>query len=185
MRLFTAIDLPADVIENLDALLTRLKPSARIHWSPPENLHITTKFIGEWPEERLAELITVLRALPARTAIPITIEELGFFPNARAPRVFWAGVHGGETLAQLARETEDALAALGILKEQRAYSPHLTLARIKTPGKQPGLLQAVEKLTSAEFGRFSADRFFLYRSKTTPTGSVYTQVAEFPFRSES
>ena len=86
----------------------------------------------------------------------------------------------GEPLAQLARETEDALAALGIAKEQRPYSPHLTLARIKTPGKQPALLQAVAALPSLEFGRFTAGRFFLYHSKTAPSGSVYTQLAEFP-----
>ncbi|SRR5579864_1445092 len=185
MRLFTAIDLPPEVISNLESLLTRLKPAARINWSPPENLHITTKFIGEWPEERLHELTAALRALPPRPAIPIAIEKLGFFPNPHAPRVFWAGVHAGDPLVQLARETEDALAALGIAKEQRAYSPHLTLARIKTPGKQPALLQAVAALPSLDFGSFTADRFFLYRSKTAPTGSVYTKLGEFPFRTES
>jgi len=182
MRLFVAIDLPPAVIANLESLLAQLKPSAHINWSPIENLHITTKFIGEWPEERLPELTTALHALPPRPAIPIVVEKLGFFPNPHAPRVFWAGVHGGDVLTQLARETEEALAALGIAKEQRPYSPHLTLARIKTPGKQPALLQAVAKLSSLDFGNFTADRAFLYRSKTAPTGSVYTQVAEFPFR---
>lgn len=184
MRLFTAIDLPSDIIAILESLLTRLKPAARISWSPIENLHITTKFIGEWPEDRLAELTTALRTLSPRPVIPIVIEKLGFFPNPHAPRVFWAGVHAGEPLVQLARETEAALAALGIAKEQRPYSPHLTLARIKTPGKQPGLLQAVAALPSLDFGRFTADRFFLYHSKTAPSGSVYTQLAEFPFRIE-
>jgi len=185
MRLFVAIDLPSEVIANLESLLTRLKPAARINWSPIENLHITTKFIGEWPEDRIAELTAALHALPARPAILIAIEKLGFFPNPHAPRVFWAGVDAGEPLTQLARETEDALAALGIAKEQRPYSPHLTLARIKTPGKQPALLQAVAVLPSLEFGRFTADRFFLYRSQTAPSGSVYTQLAEFPFRIEN
>jgi 2'-5' RNA ligase len=181
MRLFVAIDLPPDVIANLESLLARLKPAARISWSPIENLHITTKFIGEWPEGRTAELTATLRTLPARPAIPIAIEKLGFFPNPHAPRVFWAGVHAGEPLAQLARETEDALAALGIAKEQRPYSPHLTLARIKTPGKQHALLQAVAALPSLDFGIFTADRFFLYRNQTAPSGSVYTKTSEFRF----
>jgi 2'-5' RNA ligase len=180
MRLFVAIDLPPDVIANLESLLARLKPAAHINWSPIENLHITTKFIGEWPEDRLPELTSALRMLPARPAIPIAIEKLGFFPNPHSPRVFWAGVHGGDALAQLARETEEALAALGIEKEQRPYSPHLTLARIKTPGKQPPLLQAVAALPSLDFGRFTADRFFLYHSKTAPSGSVYDKFAEYP-----
>ena len=180
MRLFVAIDLPPAVIASLESLLARLQPTAHINWSSIENLHITTKFIGEWPEDRLSELTAALRTLPPRPAIAIAIEKLGFFPNPHAPRVFWAGVHGGDALTQLARETEDALATLGIAKEQRPYSPHLTLARIKTPGKQPALLQAVANLPSLDFGRFTADRFFLYRSKTAPSGSVYTKLAEFP-----
>lgn len=180
MRLFTAIDLPPDVLDNLESLIARLKPAARINWSPVANLHLTTKFIGDWPEERLDELIAALGSLPARPAISIAIEKLGFFPNPHSPRVFWAGVHAGDALAQLARETEDALAALGIAKEQRPYSPHLTLARIKNPGKQSALLQAVADLPSLDFGGFTADRFFLYHSKTAPTGSIYTQLAEFP-----
>jgi 2'-5' RNA ligase len=181
MRLFTAIDLAGDVLANLEALLVRLKHAARIGWSPPENLHITTKFIGEWPEDRLSELTAALQALPARPAISVAIEKLGFFPNPHSPRILWAGVHAGDPLTQLARETEDALATLGVEREQRPYSPHLTLARIKTPGKQPALLQAVAKLPSLDLGRFVADRFFLYRSKITPSGSVYTRLAEFLF----
>ncbi len=181
MRLFTAIDLPQEIVATLTALLARLKPTASINWSPPQNLHITTKFIGEWHEDRLPELTAVLTALPPRPVIHIAIEKLGFFPNPHSPRIFWTGVHAGDALAQLARDTEDALAPLGIAKEQRPYSPHLTLARIKTPGKQPGLLQAVAGLPSLDFGSFTADRFCLYRSQTAPSGSVYTKLAEFMF----
>jgi RNA 2',3'-cyclic 3'-phosphodiesterase len=179
MRLFTGMDLPPDIVANLEDLLLRLKPSAQINWSPPRNLHISTKFIGEWPEERLAELKAALAGLPAREAIPVSIERLGFFPNPHSPRVFWAGIHAGDGLASLARDTEAALIPLGVAKEDRAYTPHLTLARIKTPGKQPALLQAVAKLPSLEFGSFVADRFYLYQSRTAPSGSVYTKLAEF------
>jgi len=181
MRLFTAIDLPEELVASLSRLLAGLKPAARINWIPPQNLHITTKFIGDWPDERLPELTTTLHVVPRRSAIAIAIEKLGFFPNPHSPRVFWAGVHGGDALAELARDTENALATLGIAKEERPYSPHLTLARIKTPGKQPALLQAVAKLPSLEFGSFLADSFYLYRSQTAPSGSVYTKLAEFPF----
>ena len=181
MRLFIGIDLTPEVIANLEGLLERLKPAAQINWSPPRNLHITTKFVGEWPEERLAELKSALGTMPGRQPMTIAIQKLGFFPNPHAPRVFWAGVHAGENLASLAHATEDALVPSGIAKEERAYSPHLTLARIKTPGKQPALLQAVAKLPSLDFGSFVADRFYLYQSRTAPTGSVYTKLAEFPF----
>ncbi|HXI43129.1 MAG TPA: RNA 2',3'-cyclic phosphodiesterase [Bryobacteraceae bacterium] len=180
MRLFIGIDLPPEVIANLEDLLQRLKSSAQINWSPARNLHITIKFIGEWPEARLPELESALAALPTHQPIKIAIEKLGFFPNPHSPRFFWAGVHAGDDLATLARVTEEALAPLGIAREERPYSPHLTLARIKAPGKQPALLQAVAKLPSLDFGRFAADRFYLYQSRTGPTGSVYTKLAEFP-----
>ena len=181
MRLFAAIDLSAEVVGNLEDLLRQLQPAAQINWSPPANLHITTKFIGEWPEDRLPQQTEALATLSSRGPLSIAVEKLGFFPNPHAPRVFWAGVRAGEGLAQLVRDTETALAPLGIAKEDRAFSPHLTLARIKTPGKQTALLQAVAKLSSLDFGNFVADRFYLYRSKTAPTGSVYTKLAEFPF----
>jgi 2'-5' RNA ligase len=181
MRLFAAIELPVEVVGNLEDLLRRLQPAAKINWSPPENLHVTTKFIGEWPEDRLPELTAALNTLPMRAPISIAVEKLGFFPNPHAPRVFWAGVHAGEGLAQVARDTETALVPLGVAKEDRPFSPHLTLARIKTPGRQTALLQAIAALPSLDFGNFVADRFYLYRSKTAPTGSVYTKLEEFPF----
>src|ERR1051326_5892013 len=92
MRLFIALDLPEDVVHNLETALERLKPSARIQWSPPANMHITTKFIGEWPEDRLGELKSALAAIPARDPIAVNIHRVGFFPNPHSPRVFWCGV---------------------------------------------------------------------------------------------
>ena len=183
MRLFTAVDIPPDVVRALDQLIAALKPAARIKWSPAANLHITTKFIGEWPDRRLAELTQTLRGLVKREPIPIEVRDLGFFPNARAPRVFWAGVHAPPILAELARETDRALAGLGVPLEARAFSPHLTLARIKEPVPLDRLHEAIAALPSTAFGAFSVDRFYLYQSTLNPSGSVYTQLAEFPFQS--
>ena len=181
MRLFAGIDLPPDVIWNLSRLVDALRPKAKIKWSPPENLHITTKFIGEWPEERTEELTGALMNLPAREPIEIAVRGLGWFPNPHAPRVFWAAVKAGAELAALARETEDTLARLGVVREPRGFSPHLTLARIKDPVPLAMLRQSVAALDSDEFGAFTADRFYLYRSEREPGGSVYTKLAEYPF----
>ena len=180
MRLFTALDLSAEVTGNLERLLDRLRPAASIQWSPTANLHITTKFIGEWPEERLDELQAALAALPSRASIPVHIRKVGFFPNPHAPRIFWCGIEAAG-LDLLAAETDRATSALGIACETRAYSPHLTLARIKqSPDVQP-LREAIVALPSLDFGRFEARSFFLYRSDLRATGSVYTKLAEFPF----
>jgi 2'-5' RNA ligase len=179
MRLFTALDLPAEVAGNLEDLLRRLRPTARIRWSPPENLHITTKFIGEWPEARLDELKSALAAIPARAPIAMRIHNLGFFPNARAPRIFWCGIDA-PGLAGLAEATDGATAALGIARETRPFSPHLTLGRIKDRVNIEALNQAIAGLASAEFGCFEARSFFLYLSQLRPSGSVYTKLAELP-----
>src|SRR5271166_2074651 len=131
MRLFTGLDLSPEVVRALDALLDRLRPVARLKWSPPANLHITTRFIGEWPAERLADLRAALGGIPSHPAIPIHIRNLGFFPNPHSPRILWAGVEAAPDLAALASETDHALSPLGLKPEDRPFSPHLTLARIK------------------------------------------------------
>jgi 2'-5' RNA ligase len=179
MRLFVGIGLPDAVVEALSALLGRLRPTAPVKWSPAENLHITTKFIGEWPENRLQEMIAVLQRVerPAEK-LEIEIGGLGWFPNPNRPRVFWAGVHS-PGLAGLAAATDRETSQLGVAMEERAYSPHLTLARIKDPAPLAALRQAVANLDSAEFGRFAPSAFSLYHSKTGSSGSVYTKLAEF------
>jgi 2'-5' RNA ligase len=179
MRLFTGLDVPAEVVANLEELFRRLKPTARIGWSPLANLHVTTKFIGEWPEERLGELTAALAGIPARGAIPMRMRRVGFYPNPHSPRNFWCGIEA-PGLAELAADIDAATTTLGIASERRAFSPHLTLARIKERVELQPLREAIVALPTLEFGAFQADRFFLYQSKLRPTGSVYTKLAEFP-----
>ncbi len=181
MRLFTALDLPPAVVRALEALLVRLRPAARLKWSPPANLHITTRFIGEWPSERLPELHAALATIPSHPPIPISVGKLGFFPNPHSPRVFWAGIEASPDLAALAAETDRVLEPLGLQPEGRPFSPHLTLARLKEPVPLVALRETIAALPSLDFGSFTADRFFLYQSRLHPTGSVYIKLAEFPF----
>lgn len=180
MRLFTGIDLPAEVRRNLVKLLTALRPHARLKWSPVENLHITTKFIGEWPPGRLEEMKSALAGIAPPGAIEIAVRDIGWFPNARNPRVFWAGIAAPPALSELARATEDVLERLGIAREDRPFSPHLTLARIKEPVPLDALRRAIEALPSTDFGKFTADRFHLYLSERGSSGASYTQLASYP-----
>jgi 2'-5' RNA ligase len=182
MRLFTALDLPPEVTGSLEELLRRLRPTARINWSPPANLHITTKFIGEWPEARLGELQRALGAMPAGPPIAVRIHGLGFFPNAHAPRSFWCGIDA-PGLDRLAAATDAATATLCIARETRPFSPHLTLGRIKDRADTGELQGAIGGLVSTGFGSFEARSFCLYLSQLRPTGSVYTKLAEFPLSS--
>lgn len=174
MRLFVALDLPDSILQTLDTLLATLKPAARVQWNSAANLHITTKFIGEFPEARLPELKQALRSISQTNPIPVRVEGFGWFPNPHAPRVFWTGVCG--PLANLASKTAAATAALGVPKETRDFHPHLTLAKIKDRIDLAPLRQAVAQLDSVEFGAFEARSQFLYLSKN----SVYTKLEEFP-----
>jgi RNA 2',3'-cyclic 3'-phosphodiesterase len=182
MRLFTGISLPQDLIDDLTRLLDRLRPAAHVKWSPPYNLHITTKFIGEWPEERKQELVSTLQKLPGRNPIDIAIDGLDWLPNSKSPRIFFAGLKAGPELKELADDTDKALAGLDIPRETRPFRPHLTLARINDSAVPlDPLRSAIRGLESQEFGRFTVSNFHLYLSKPGPAGSIYTQLAEFPF----
>jgi len=179
MRLFVALDIPAEIKDALRCFVDRLRPTANIGWSTVDNLHVTTKFIGEWPEPRLDEMKHALNSVPFNGAIDITVKGLGWFPNPRRPRVFWAGVKGGERLQSLAQATERTVAGLGVPIEERDYSPHLTLARIREDVPLYRLHQTIEAFPAGcgfDFGSYTATQFFLYLS----AGGKYTQLAGFP-----
>ena len=188
MRLFTGLDIPAREKQELDRLIQRFRPIApALRWSDAENLHVTTKFIGDWPETRLAELSTALANVPRCGPIEVRLSGLGWFPNPHQPRIFWVSVKVPPALPALARATEEELAvAFGITTEARAYTPHLTLARIPAGPTSPGielalLRREVASLASPDFGLFLATAFHLYRSDPQPGGrSLYTKLATFP-----
>ena len=182
MRLFTALDLSSDVLMRLERLTSALRPEAQINWSPLDNLHITTKFIGEWPEARLEDLHQALNELTVRAPFQVEVKDLGWFPNERSPRVFWVGVHAGDLLAALARDTEERLLALGVKKEDRKFAPHLTLARIKGPVPLTRLREKAGQMQPAAVGRFFVSQFCLFRSDPGSNASIYRKLREYPFQ---
>jgi 2'-5' RNA ligase len=175
MRLFTAIDIPEEILATLEKVVGQLRPTAPIAWSRTANLHVTVKFIGSWAEERLEELKAALASIRPPPPIAVQIRGLGFRRS-----VFLCGVVAPE-LARLAAATERATSRLGIERETRTYFPHLTLARIKKkPCDLRPLRAAAAAIDSGDFGTFEASRFFLYESRPQSGGSVYTKLAEFP-----
>lgn len=180
MRLFCGFSLAYEVRRNIELLLQHLRPQADISWTPSDNLHITTKFIGEYPDERLPQLRETIGALPPTGAFKLGIRGIGWFPNPHQPRVLFAGVDAPPALSELASSTDAALAALGVKLESRPYNPHLTLGRIKPPSDLANLRRAIAALPSSDFGVFNASRHLLYLSKTEPEGTRYSVLAEFP-----
>jgi 2'-5' RNA ligase len=179
MRLFTGIALPPHVLDNLAQVLKDLRPLAPLKWSPVENLHITSKFIGEWPEARLRELGHALENLSSTGGFEVSIAGFGYFPNPLNPRTLFAGIQAGPELPELAHRIDEALRPLGVAPENRPYSPHLTLARIKNENIRK-LREHIAKMTKFDFGKFQVSEFHLYLSKTGPSGSIYTKLLTYP-----
>jgi 2'-5' RNA ligase len=180
LRLFTGIATPRAVEARIDELVRQLKPLAAIRWSPTSNFHITTKFIGAWPEDRLQEIKDALAGVPRTGAFKIAIRGLGFFPDAQRPRSFWIGVDGGAELKSLASRIDQTCSQLGVVAEKKPYTPHLTLARTEPKAKLEALHMALEKMGSPLLGEFDATVFHLYLSQPGRSGAIYTSLEEFP-----
>jgi RNA 2',3'-cyclic 3'-phosphodiesterase len=192
MRLFAALDIADDVRRRINTFLDGVRgfaPDAR--WLHPQSMHVTLKFIGEKSEEEVEKIKHALETIAA-DAFDMIFRGYGFFPSARAPRVFWIGIEGSPKLASLAATVDEILARLDIAKEEHAYTPHLTLARgaggsgsprrLKHDHPNSGFQRLQEKLAALpapEFGTMTAREFFLYRSQPSPSGSKYTKLAGF------
>ena len=185
MRLFTGISLSPNVVDRLSAAVETLRPTAYLNWSPVENLHITCRFIGEWPEDRLPDLTRALGTFTLAGPIPIHISRFGFFPNPHHPHSFFAGVQSGPELSNLATAINRALLPLGLAPENRPYFPHVTLARIKRDSDIRALREHIAAMTDFDFGAFDASDFHLFVSKPATRGSVYTKLATYDLMRET
>ena len=182
MRLFVALNIPDDIRQALDTVVRTLRtacPDAR--WARIDGLHVTLKFIGETPGDKLEPIKAALANVRAAAPIALQFRGTGFFPDARRPRVLWAGIEAGPELTELAASVENSLAALGIPRETRVFSPHLTLARFDRPRGLAALHSAIEAAGPLEFGATVAKEFHLYQSVLKRGGAEYTRLATFSF----
>jgi len=182
VRLFVALEILFAVRENLAALLESLRAvSSQTRWVRPENLHVTLKFMGEVPETKLAATRSVLAGVRSDQPVTVDFRGLGFFPNEKRPRVFWAGIEASPNLKTLAADIESVVEKLGIPREQRPFSPHLTLARFEPPGLPEKLRSAIQEKAAREFGSLRTNQYHLIESKLKPSGAEYTTLESFPF----
>ncbi len=192
MRIFIALDIDDAVRQRIARFMEGVSgfaPDAR--WIRPESLHGTLKFIGEKPVEAVDGIKRAL-ALVHAEPMEITFRGYGFFPTAKAARVFWVGIESGPQLVSLAQAVDEATFALGIPKEDHPFSPHLTLARgggrSGAPSWRKGdspnknfqrLQEKLSTMPTPEFGTMAAREFFLYQSQLSRGGSRYTKIARF------
>ena len=197
MRLFIALEIDEAIRERIARFMEGVRNfAADARWVKEESLHVTLKFIGEQPEEKVEPIKTALTTVVAGRS-EIQFRGYGFFPTPKSARVFWVGMECGPALGALADAIEGKMSALDIPREPREFSPHLTLARggggsgsprrqrNDAPNRVFQHLQAkLAKLPSVpEFGTMIPHEFFLYQSQLSPKGSRYTKLARFPLRS--
>jgi 2'-5' RNA ligase len=192
MRLFIALDIDDQIRQHIGRFIegvSGFSPDAR--WVRLESLHITLKFIGEKPPE----IIPALQESLEKLSVPpfdLTFSGTGFFPTPKSPRVLRIGIQAPPELQKLAVAIDDATAQFDIPKEDRAFSPHLTLARKSggsgSPRKQTEdrpnrvfqrLQEKLATMPKPEFGTMTAREYFLYQSQLSRNGSRYTKLHSF------
>jgi RNA 2',3'-cyclic 3'-phosphodiesterase len=195
MRLFVALDIDEAVRERMVHFVDGVRGSApQARWVRSESLHVTLKFIGEQAPHAVKNVEQTLHTIEG-PPVHLTFRGYGFFPSAKAPRVFWTGIEAGPELAWLAKSVDEKLASLGIPREKHPYTPHLTLARNGRGSGSPhpqkddranSAFQPLQKKLAAigtpEFGSMTAHHFFLYESRLSRAGSEYTKLKSFALR---
>ena len=185
VRTFVCLELPPFAREGLAATQQELRESgAQVGWVRPHNIHLTLKFLGSVPTERLGEVVQAVQqaALPA-PPVRLELTELGCFPDGRAPRVIWAGLKQlPEGLRHLQLRVEKELVAIGFPAESRPFSPHFTLGRVRS-GRNIRKLLAAMRAERLEPLRFDAREIVVMGSQLHPSGAVYTPVARIPWNS--
>ena len=181
-RLFWAVNLPADIKTNLASLRSLMQGvPADVKWVEQRNLHLTVKFIGEMERGKINDIVQAVKLAVADSG-PFSLElhGTGFFPHSRQPRVIWVGVRGEvDKFRRLHQMVEKSLIPLGFPPENKCFSPHLTMGRVRSPKGVGDLVHSLETAAQelACFGRVDVTTIELMESELTRKGPVYSVVA--------
>ena len=180
MRTFIAIDLDAGIKDILLEFIGRLRRQPSVKWAGVQGLHITLKFLGEISEDEAKRVESALRTVAGmHPKFPLGIKGTGTFPpNARNPRVLWAGIEESQALAALQADVDGALEGIGFPKEERAFHPHLTLGRTKYPSDIKETLSILAKNADTIFGRMTVEKITFFKSTLKSQGAVYSIISE-------
>jgi 2'-5' RNA ligase len=186
LRAFIAIDLPSEIKKAISTQTASLrKESGRVaRWVATENIHLTLKFLGEISSTHLEMLTQAICAECAQVAsFQVSVEQLGCFPNPRRPRVIWIGLIVPPELNRLQRQIEASTTRLGYASDEKPFSPHLTIGRVReqaTATELQMLRTLLESTSIAALGTFTVNETHLYKSDLKPDGPVYTRLVSTP-----
>jgi len=183
IRAFIAIDLTPEILQKLEQLSTRLRSEldeGQVRWVPVNNIHLTLKFLGNVSLANLEVLTKILKAeCYSHPPFEVSVGELGAFPSIRRPRVIKVNVQAPAALASLQRGIENETTRLGYDREERPFSPHLTLGRVSRNASAGEVRQVSGLLERYEAGFLGAMRVasvHLYQSDLSSAGASYTKL---------
>lgn len=185
MRLFIAIEIPGEIKEEMAKAQEQLRRSgADAGWTRPEGIHLTLKFLGEVPEAQIEEIkIALAKAAAGKGRFRLEVGGVGVFPNTRNPRVPWVGVSGDiDKLASLQASVEEAMTGMGFEREEREFTPHLTLGRIKEIRSRDSWQKALDGIKDIRLPGFDVTAVSLMKSELKRTGAVYTELAKIELK---
>jgi RNA 2',3'-cyclic 3'-phosphodiesterase len=190
IRAFIAVEIPNDIQQNIQKETAKLRKEidGLIRWVPAGNMHLTLKFLGDVSANSVEFLIQMLRNEADNvSAFTLHLAGLGSFPSLKRPRVIYIGMQAPAGLDALQRGVESASRRLGYEPEQRPFSPHLTLGRVKqnlTAADQQKIRRTIEGTQVDVFGTARVDSVHLYKSELKPSGSVYTRIYSAPLKKQ-
>ncbi len=176
MRTFIAVELIAELKKKIEELQNPLKRiNTDVSWVKSGNVHATLKFLGEVPEEKIEKVFEETKlALEGMKVFKLSLRDLGCFPNLKRPKVIWIGVDKGkQELSLMQKKIEDEMGKIGFLKEDREFSPHLTIGRVKSPKNIDKLTELI-KNTSFQTEEIEIKEVVVMKSDLHPAGAIYT-----------
>jgi RNA 2',3'-cyclic 3'-phosphodiesterase len=184
IRSFIAIPLNPEIISRIEKTQKELKTlPADVKWVNPKSIHLTLKFLGNIDEGKVEVIAQgIQNGMRGFKLWSATVKNVGAFPSLRSPRVVWVGIEDqGGQLVRLQNQIEKKMANLGFEKEKRAFSPHLSLGRVRSPRGKDDLVKYLFDERERVFGEINIDRIILFKSELKPTGAIYTALREFIF----
>jgi 2'-5' RNA ligase len=184
IRCFISINLDEYTQKKVGDIIDVLnKYEADIKWVNPENLHLTLKFLGNTPEERLNLIKEALENVASKYHPFYTkIKGMGVFPNKRYPRVLWVGVENKEILIEIQRQVETEMSFIGYKKEQKEFSPHVTIGRARSSFRVQNVLECLDSYKDYDFGILCVKNIYIMRSDLNPKGPKYTKLYEISLK---
>jgi len=183
IRAFIAVNLAPPVGEEIAKIQSTLRQAqGDIRWTRTEGMHLTLKFLGDIAREQVEPILSALRnTLHNQPPLHVVARGLGAFPHLKRPKVLWAGL-SGEGLVGLQEKVESALIPLDFPPEERSFSPHLTLGRVRSLRGWEQVLAVVRKHEQVQFGESVIDHVTLYQSTLRPDGAVYSPLGTVPLQ---